>query len=158
MNYSSGFVQIFESKIQDFFQNSNFFFQTRWSTETFKNAETKRFSWCTTRVGARLNKIWPKWKALKKKPQDLLSFSQTLSSFSKLFPGLENCWANFKTFSRIQASVWTLIITKGYLIKKIIMIWLIKILFVISTIIWPKITLSYNSIYIIISSNFFYVN
>ena len=35
-------------------------------------------------------------------------FFQTLSPFSRLFPGLENCWANFKTFSRIQDSVWTL--------------------------------------------------
>ena len=93
-----------------------------------------------------------------KKPQDFLPFSQTLSSFSRLFPCLKNYWANYTTFSRIQASVWTLIITKGHLIKKIIIIWLIKILFVISTIVSPKITLSCNSIYIIISSNFFYVN
>ena len=31
-----------------------------------------------------------------------------LSPFSRPFPGLENCWANFKTFSRIQVSVQTL--------------------------------------------------
>ena len=29
----------------------------------------------------------------------------SLSPFTKLLPGLENCWANFKTFSRIQDSV-----------------------------------------------------
>ena len=28
-----------------------------------------------------------------------------MSLFSRLFPGLENCWTNFKTFSRIQDSV-----------------------------------------------------
>ena len=37
----------------------------------------------------------------KKKTQDFLLFFQTLSPFSRLFSGLENCWANFKTFSRI---------------------------------------------------------
>ena len=45
--------------------------------------------------------------ALKKK-KDFLPFFQTLFLFSRLFPGLENCWANFKTFSRIQDSVRTL--------------------------------------------------
>ena len=33
---------------------------------------------------------------------DCLPLFQTLSLFSRLFPGLENCFANFKTFSRIQ--------------------------------------------------------
>ena len=45
--------------------------------------------------------------ALRKKKKDFLPFFQTLSPFSRLFPGLGNCWANFKTFSRIQDSVWT---------------------------------------------------
>ena len=31
----------------------------------------------------------------------------SLSPFTRLLPGLENCWANFKTFSRIQDSVRT---------------------------------------------------
>ena len=60
-------------------------------------------------IRARLNKIWPKRKknsvlvvALKKKN------SRFLVIFSRLFPGLESCWANFKTFSRIQDSVRTL--------------------------------------------------
>ena len=44
-----------------------------------------------------------------KKNQDFLPFFQTLSSFFRLFPGLENCWANFKTCSRIQDSVRTLL-------------------------------------------------
>ena len=37
-------------------------------------------------------------------------FLQTLSPFSRLFQGLENCWANFKTFSRIQYTVRTLLV------------------------------------------------
>ena len=96
-------------------------------------------------------KLWKKNSRLFIIFPDFVFIFQTFSRSGEL-PG------NFKTFSRIQASVRTLIITKGHLIKKIIMIWLIKILYVISTIIWPKITLSYNSIYIIISPNFFYVN
>ena len=36
--------------------------------------------------------------------------------FSRLFPGLENCWANFKPFTRIQDSVRTLLthLRKGF--------------------------------------------
>ena len=47
-------------------------------------------------------------EALKKKNEHFLPFYQTLFLFSRLFPGLENCSANFKTFSRIQDSVRTL--------------------------------------------------
>ena len=43
---------------------------------------------------------------------------QTLSLFSRLFPGLENCFANFKTFSGIQDSVQTLYISTGDFIAK----------------------------------------
>ena len=43
-----------------------------------------------------------------KKKLDILPFFQTLSLLSRLFAGLENCWANFKTFSRIQDSGRTL--------------------------------------------------
>lgn len=39
-----------------------------------------------------------------KNPPDFLPFLQTLSPFSRLSQGLENCWANLKTFSRIQDS------------------------------------------------------
>ena len=39
------------------------------------------------------------------KTQDFLPFLQTLSPFSRLLPGLENYWENFKTFSRIQDCV-----------------------------------------------------
>ena len=35
----------------------------------------------------------------------VLTFYQTCYHFSRLFPGLESYWANFKTFSRIQDSV-----------------------------------------------------
>ena len=45
-----------------------------------------------------------------KKNQDFLPFFQTLPPFSRLFPGLKNCWTNFKTFSRIQDSVRTLVV------------------------------------------------
>ena len=72
------------------------------------------FIWCPANVWARLNKIWPKWKkkfsykvlfVALEKTQDFLPFLQTLSTFSRLFPGLDqNCWGNFKTFSRIQDS------------------------------------------------------
>ena len=48
-----------------------------------------------------------------KKNPDFLPFFKTLSLFSRLFPGLENCFANFKTFSRIQDSVQTLFISTG---------------------------------------------
>ena len=48
--------------------------------------------------------------ALKKKNQDFLAFFQTLPPFSRLFPGLKNCWTNIKTFSRIQDSVRTLVV------------------------------------------------
>ena len=37
-------------------------------------------------------------------------FFKTSPLFSRLLPGIENYWANFKTFSRIQDSVWTLLI------------------------------------------------
>ena len=36
----------------------------------------------------------------------------TLFHFSRLFPGLENCSANFKTFSIIQESIRTIKMTK----------------------------------------------
>ena len=60
----TGFVQIFASKIQGFFQtffqNKNFFFpdlrlSNRLSIETLKNTETKLFLRCAANVRARLN-------------------------------------------------------------------------------------------------------
>ena len=42
------------------------------------------------------------------KTQDSLSFSQTSPLFSRLLASLGNCWANLKSFSRIQNSVRTL--------------------------------------------------
>ena len=80
------------------------------------NRDLKKL-WCATSIRARLNKIWTKRKkltykvlvvALKKKLKTFYHFFQTLSLFSRLFPGLESCWANFKTFSRIQESMRTL--------------------------------------------------
>ena len=82
----------------------------RWSKETCKNAGTiNAFSWCSANIWVKLNKIWPKWKkftfkalvvALKKKLKTFYLFFQTLSPFSRLFPGLENYWGNFKSFSQ----------------------------------------------------------
>ena len=72
---------------------------------------------------ARLNKILLKRKkkftykalvvALKKKNNNkknsrLCTIFPEFISISKLFPGLDNCWANFKTFSKIQHSTRTL--------------------------------------------------
>ena len=101
---------------QPFFQNNNFFFQTRWSIGTFKNAGIKLLSsyswdWIRFDQNKTKNHTYKFVVALKKKKtQDFLPFFQTLFPFSRLFPGLENCWANFKTFSRIQDSVRTLFI------------------------------------------------
>ena len=43
-----------------------------------------------------------------KKLKTFYHLFKTLALFSRLFPGLKNCWANFKTFSRIPDSVRTL--------------------------------------------------
>ena len=53
--------------------------------------------WLNVSAWARLNGIWPRGKN-----SDFLLFFHTLTLFSRLFPGLKNCWENFKTFSRIQ--------------------------------------------------------
>ena len=97
----------------DFFPKRLFLFpdsklSIRWSIDLEK-AGTKRFPWCTPNLPPKLNKIWLKQTkktsgallAFKKKTQDVLPFFQTLSLFYRLFPDLENCWANFKTFQRI---------------------------------------------------------
>ena len=60
-----------------------------------------------------LNKIWlPEWSTCfsfqNKKFSRLFTIFQTLSLFFRLFPGRENWFANFQTFSRIQDSVRTL--------------------------------------------------
>ena len=44
----------------------------------------------------------------RKKNSNFLPFFKTLAQFSRLFPGLDNCWANLKIFSRILDSVRTL--------------------------------------------------
>ena len=66
----------------------------------------------------RMGEIGPKQKIVhfvstcsrsenRKKTQVFLLFFQTSSPLSRLFPGLENCWANFKTFSRITKRLCT---------------------------------------------------
>ena len=49
-----------------------------------------------------------KKKNNKKKNSRLCTIFPEFISISKLFPGLDNCWANFKTFSKIQHSTRTL--------------------------------------------------
>ena len=116
---SSGFL---DRLFPDVFHKKQFLFQdsklsNRWSTEsqTFKkNTGTKVFPWCTADIQARLIKIWPTQKkfhllctccSFQKKLKTFYHFFKTLFLFSRPFPGLENCWANFKTFPRIQDSV-----------------------------------------------------
>ena len=124
----AGFVQIFGYKIQGFFQtffqNKNFFFQTQgyqigWSVETLIKAGTKIFFMvCCKCTGEIEYKIWPNWKrnsllkalvvALKKKTSRFFTVFPDFISIFQTFIVLENCGANFKTFSRIQDSVQTL--------------------------------------------------
>ena len=105
---------------RDFFPKTIILFphsrlSNRWLIQTLKNAGTKlvftmqtyrrdwiRFDQNDERKKKTLIKhlLW-----LWKKTQDFLPFFQTLSLFSRRFPDLENCWANFKTFSIIQDSV-----------------------------------------------------
>ena len=104
----------------DFFQNNNFFFQThsyqnKLAIETLKKEQEQSFI-NDALPTYRWDWIWldQKEKTFTCKStccsfrKNFLPFFQTLSLFSRLFPGLENCWTNFKTFSRIQDSVQTL--------------------------------------------------
>ena len=104
----------------DFFQNNNLFFQT----QGYQIADRKRPLKKKTQeqsffpdMQARLNKIWPTRKKIHfwrtsctafKKTQDFLPFFQDFTSIFQTFPRSGKCWANFKTFSRIQDSVRTL--------------------------------------------------
>ena len=99
----------FKSKIQDFFR---FFFKTiihfsrlkvikkLINTDLEKTQEQSFFSWRAANIWAILNKIWrspiPPPLCQKKK---FTYKTQHLLLFSRLFPRLENFWANFKTFS-----------------------------------------------------------
>ena len=99
-------MQIFGSKIQDvfqtFFQNNYFFFQV--ISRYLKNEEEKLFSGTLQTIGRDWIRFDQNEKqkftskalvvALKKKTLFFLPFVQTLSPFSSLFPGLENCWTN----------------------------------------------------------------
>ena len=90
----SGFVNWFlDPKIKPFFPKQQFFFQTqgyqnRWPIETLKKQEQSFSHDSNLGTKTKTNFI--------------------LSPFTRLLPGLKNCWANFKTFSRIQDSVQTL--------------------------------------------------
>ena len=53
--------------------------------------------------------LWNTCCSFQKNSRLFYHFFKTLPLFSRLFPGLENCRANFKNFSRIQDSVRTLI-------------------------------------------------
>ena len=66
-------------------------------------------TWCAANVRARLKKIWPKRKrftykalvAFKKKIKTFYHFTRLNLYFPDFFSGLENCWANVKTFLRL---------------------------------------------------------
>ena len=82
----------------------------RWAIETLKKAGTKLYQRCAANVHvqARLNMIWRAGKNFTRKAlvvafkkTFLQFFFRAFSQFFRLFPGLENCWANFKPFSRI---------------------------------------------------------
>ena len=136
----AGFVQILDPKFKTF---SRLFTKTMislftlkvinsWSTETYKNAGTKLFSWCTanaqwpwftadirglTVLVLKLLILWlnvlvtgeTEWGLTTGKNNTRL-FNIFLNGFSRLFPGLENCFANFTTSSIFnnQDSVLTL--------------------------------------------------
>ena len=116
----SGFVQIFGSETQDFFQtffqNNTFFFQTRGYqnviNRNLKEAGTKLFSWCPANVQARLNKIWPIEKncthkapsvAVKEKIKTIfpnfLSIFQTFSRSGKLLGKFQDFFKNSRLYT-----------------------------------------------------------
>ena len=95
----TGFAQIFGSKIQDFFR----LFSRTW----------KEFDSTTGKALA---------EALKK-ILDFLPFFQTLSLFSRLFLGVENCFANFKTFPRIPYEPLAIIIMGHYRCRNTFIVW-----------------------------------
>lgn len=63
------------------------------------------------RLGVKLNKIWPLGKKALFAAMRTSAFSPYLSLLSRIFPGLENCFANFQIFPRIQDSVSTLLLS-----------------------------------------------
>ena len=93
---------------QHIFQNNNFFFQTQdYHIETFNNTGTELFLWCVTNIRVRLKKIkLMRWYSVKKyqKVSNVVKKTQTFRVYDPS-SCLENCWANFKTFSGIQDSV-----------------------------------------------------
>ena len=103
----------------DFFQNNNLFFQTQGyqigdQSRPLKKRRNKTFSMTCRRDWIRFDQHEKKFTSeglvvrLSKKLKTFYHFFKTLPLFSRLFPGLENCWANFKTFSRIRDSLRTL--------------------------------------------------
>ena len=96
------------------FPSNNFFFHSQHyqidDRDLKETEEQSFFSWYAVNVRARLSKIWPIQKRCHLK-STCSSFQKNLKTsflFPRLFSGLENCCANFKTFSRIHDFVWTL--------------------------------------------------
>ena len=86
------------------FPSNNFFFQSQHyqidDRDLQETEEQSFFSWYAVNVRARWSKIWPKQKRCHLK-STCSSFQKNLKTsflFPRLFSGLENCWANFKTF------------------------------------------------------------
>ena len=84
----------------------------RWSIETLKNAGAKSFfMMCCKRYRRDWIRIYQNEKKkniYKALVVALKKTSRLFYHFSRLFSSLENCWANFKPFSRLQDSVRTL--------------------------------------------------
>ena len=119
-NYSSytvdnkGSYRFLDPKFKTFSPDSRL--SNGWSIQTLKSAGTKLFYDALQTYGGDWKKFYHNKKnatykalavALKKNSRLFTNF-QTLFLFFRLFPALESCWTNFKTFPRIQDSVRTL--------------------------------------------------
>ena len=119
------FVQIFGFTIQDIFHNNNVFCQSRgyhqigdqqrrwkWQEQSFTThcKRTDEIEWDSTKRKKKKFTYIALAVALKKRKKNsrLFIIFPEFISISKLFPDLDNCWANFKTFSKIQDSARTL--------------------------------------------------
>ena len=110
----TGFVQILiqNSRLHPDFFAKNMSLSNRWSTENLKKRRKKAFSMTCRRDWIRFDKHEKNFTCeghvVPFKKRRLLPFFQDFPSMFQHFPCLENCWANFKTFSTIQDTERTL--------------------------------------------------
>ena len=111
-----GIVWIFGSKIQDFpqtFSKTIIYFSRlkvikQVSNRDLKKSRNRALSMMNYKRTGNIEydfsnrKIISLVKYLLQLSKNVLQFFPDIFSIFRLFPGLENCWANFKTFSRIQ--------------------------------------------------------